>query len=107
MLAVIVTSTAVDDDAAAAGVLGQRNGAKFPRLKVIWANSKYHNYKHQEWIDNDFDRTWRLEVKIHPADVKVSCFYLNAGWWNGPTLGSDATGGIAATMSVSRPQALL
>src|SRR5262245_50767658 len=40
LLAVIVTSAAVDDAAAAPGVLGQLNAAKFPRLKVIWADSK-------------------------------------------------------------------
>jgi putative transposase len=70
LLAVIVTSAAVDDAAAAPGVLGQLNSAKFPRLIVIWADSKYHNHKLQEWIDSDSDRTWRLEVKKRPAGVK-------------------------------------
>jgi putative transposase len=70
LLAVVVTSAAVDDAAAAPGLLGQLDSAKFPRLKVIWADSKYHNHKLQEWIDGDTDRTWRVEVKKRPAGVK-------------------------------------
>jgi putative transposase len=70
LLAVIVTSAAVDDAAAAPGVLGRLDSAKFPRLKVIWADSKYHNHKLLEWIDSDTDRTWRLEVKKRPVGVK-------------------------------------
>jgi putative transposase len=70
LLAVVVTSAAVDDAAAAPEVLGQLDSAKFPRLKVIWADSKYHNHKLLEWIDSDTDRTWRLEVKKRPAGVK-------------------------------------
>jgi putative transposase len=70
LLAVVVTSAAVDDAAAAPGVLAQLDAAKFPRLKVIWADSKYHNHKLQEWIDADTNRTWRVEVKKRPAGVK-------------------------------------
>jgi putative transposase len=70
LLAVVVTSAAVDDAAAAPEVLGRLSAEKFPRLKVIWADSKYHNHKFQEWIDSDPDRQWKLEVKKRPADVK-------------------------------------
>src|SRR5262249_34118502 len=55
LLAVVVTSAAVDDAAAAPGVLGRLTGDKFPRLRVLWADSKYHNHKLQEWIDGDAD----------------------------------------------------
>jgi putative transposase len=70
LLAVVVTSAAVDDAAAAPAVLGQLDSAKFPRLKVIWADSKYHNHKLLEWIDSDTNRKWSLEVKKRPAGVK-------------------------------------
>jgi putative transposase len=70
LLAVIVTSAAIDDAAAAPEVLGQLDSAKFPCLKVIWADAKYHNHKLLEWVDSDTDRTWRLEVKKRPAGVK-------------------------------------
>jgi len=70
LLAVVVTSAAIDDAAAAPEVLGRLTPGNFPRLKVIWADSKYHNHKLQEWIDSDPDRIWRLEVKKRPAGVK-------------------------------------
>jgi putative transposase len=70
LLAVIVTSAAIDDAAAAPGVLGQLNSVMFPRLQVIWADSKYHNHKLYAWIDSDPDRTWRLEIKKRPDGVK-------------------------------------
>jgi putative transposase len=70
LLAVVVTSATVDDAAAAPEVLDQLTPGKFPRLNVIWADSKYHNHKFQEWIDSDPDRLWRLEVKKRPVGVK-------------------------------------
>jgi len=70
LLAVIVTSAAVDDAAAAPEVLGRLTRENFPRLQVVWADSKYHNHKLQEWIDSDPDRTWKLEVKKRPAGAK-------------------------------------
>ena len=70
LLAVVVTSAAVDDAAAAPGVLGQLTGKEYPRLQVVWADSKYHNHKLREWIDRDSDRLWTLEVKKRPTGAK-------------------------------------
>jgi putative transposase len=70
LLAVVVTSAAVDDAAAAPSVLGQLTAEKFPRLKVLWADSKYHNHKLHEWINSDASRGWRLEIKKRPEGVK-------------------------------------
>lgn len=70
LLAVVVTSAAVDDAAAAPGVLGQLTGKEYPRLQVVWADSKYHNHKLREWIDRDSDRLWTLEVKKRPKGAK-------------------------------------
>jgi putative transposase len=70
LVAVIVTSAAVDDAAAAPEVLAQLTTLKFPRLKVVWADSKYHNHKLQAWIDGDPERQWVLEVKKRPKEAK-------------------------------------
>lgn len=70
LVAVIVTSAAVDDAAAAPSVLGQLTADRFPRLKVVWADNKYHNHKLHEWIASDSNRLWRLEVKKRPEGAK-------------------------------------
>jgi putative transposase len=70
LLAVVVTSAAIDDGTAAPAVLGQLTMDKFPRLKLIWADSKYHNHKLQEWIDGDTGRQWSLEVVKRPEGTK-------------------------------------
>jgi putative transposase len=70
LLAVVVTSAAVDDAAAAPEVLGQLTGKQYPRLQVVWADSKYHNHKLRGWIEKDPKRTWTLEVKRRPKGAK-------------------------------------
>lgn len=70
LLAVVVTSAAIDDGAAAPEVLGQLTAAKFPRLKVIWADSKYHNHKLLEWVAGDTGRQWSLTVVKRPEGTK-------------------------------------
>ncbi len=44
LLAVVVTSAAVDDAAAAPAVLGQLMQESFPRFETVWADTKYHNH---------------------------------------------------------------
>lgn len=70
LLAVVVTSADVDDAAAAPAVLGQLTPDKFPRLKVIWADNKYHNHKLQAWVESDPPRSWSIEVKKRPKEAK-------------------------------------
>jgi putative transposase len=70
LLAVVVTSAAIDDAAAAPAVLGQLTEEKFPRLKVIWADSKYHNHKLLEWVDRETGRRWSLTVVKRPEGAK-------------------------------------
>jgi putative transposase len=70
LLAVVVTSAAVDDAAAAPEVLRRLTAEAFPRLRVIWADSKYHNHKFQRWIDSDPSRLWTLEVKKRPKGAQ-------------------------------------
>lgn len=69
LLAVVVTSAAVDDAAAAPQVLEQLTKEQFPRLQVIWADSKYHNHKLRAWVESDPARTWSIEVKKRPRDA--------------------------------------
>src|ERR1700730_18224198 len=45
LLAVLVTSAAVDDAAAAQQLFAMGNLGGFPRLRVIYADNKYHNYE--------------------------------------------------------------
>jgi putative transposase len=89
LLAVVVTSAAVDDAAAAPQVLAQLIPEKFPRLKVIWADSKYHNHELQAWVESDPLRSWSIEVKKRPKEA-VGFVLLPKRWvverthaWNG------------------------
>ena len=70
LLAVVVTSAAIDDGAAAPEVLKQLTAEKFPRLKVIWADNKYHNHKVLEWVHGDTGRRWSLSVVKRPEGTK-------------------------------------
>lgn len=71
LLAVVVTSAAVDDAAAAPLVLTQLDQQHFPRLEVVWADSKYHNYRLYEWLESQPRRLpWRLEIVSRPKDVQ-------------------------------------
>ena len=45
LLAVVITSAAVDDAAAAPHVLGKLEEVSFPRLAKLWADNKYHNHE--------------------------------------------------------------
>jgi len=71
LLAVVVTSAAIDDAAAATLVFSQLGREEFPRLEVVWADGKYHNYRLYEWIEQNRDRlSWRLEIVSRPKDAK-------------------------------------
>jgi putative transposase len=71
LLTVVVTSAAVDDAAAAPRVLEQLDRRDYPRLQVVWADGKYHNYQLYEWLDSHRRRLpWSLEVVSRPKNVK-------------------------------------
>ena len=70
LLAVAVTSASVDDAAAAPRVLEQLNRSDYPRLKVIWADGKYHNYALYDWVETQKKRLWKLEIVNRPAEAK-------------------------------------
>ena len=70
LLAVVVTSAAIDDGVAAPAVLGQLTSEKFPRLKVIWGDNKYHNHALLKWVEGDPSRQWSLTVVKRPEGTK-------------------------------------
>lgn len=70
LLAVVVTSAALDDAAAAPQVLRQLGPESYPRLAVIWADNKYHNHALNAWIATESPGQWRLEIVRRPAQAK-------------------------------------
>jgi putative transposase len=70
LLAVVVTSAAVDDAAAAPQALGQLTRREFPRLKVVWADGKYHNYALYDWKDKQRRLPWQLQIVSRPREAK-------------------------------------
>lgn len=86
LLAVTVTSAAVDDAAAAPEVLKQLNPEMYPRLEKLWADQKYHNHRLNDWLH---DKPYELEVVRRPAGAK-GFVLLHKRWvvertnaWNG------------------------
>lgn len=65
LVAVLVTSAALDDAAAAPRLLAPLTAQAYPRLLLIWADSKYHNHALSAWIAAHAP-AWRLEVVRRP-----------------------------------------
>jgi len=65
VLVVLITSAAVDDGVAAVQLLAQISAEEFPRLTVIFGDSKYHNHDLQAWLQKHRPG-WRIEVKKRP-----------------------------------------
>lgn len=66
LLAVVVTSAAVDDAAAAPQLCAQLERRDFPRLEVVWADSKYHSYALYAWKARQRSLPWKLEIVSRP-----------------------------------------
>ena len=69
VLVVLITSAALDDGAAAITLLAQISAEEFPRLSVIFADSKYHNHDLEAWL-HKHRPGWRLEVKKRPEGTR-------------------------------------
>lgn len=65
LLVVLITSAALDDGAAALKLLAQIRVDDFPRLTVIFGDSKYHNHEWHAWLQ-EHRPGWRIEVKKRP-----------------------------------------
>ena len=54
---VVVTAASTDDAAAAPAALGQLTEEGFPRLRLLWADGKYHNHALYGWVAEKFPST--------------------------------------------------
>lgn len=70
LLAVAVTAGSVDDAVGAQQVVGKMPLIAYPRLLVIFGDSKYHNYKYYEWLAKHSRGKWRMEISSRPADAE-------------------------------------
>jgi putative transposase len=68
LLAVVVTSAGADDGAAAPQALGQLGREDFPRLRLLWADNKYHNHALDGWLDENAH--YDVEVVSRPKGAK-------------------------------------
>src|SRR5438876_1377174 len=64
LLAVVVTSAAVDDAQAAQEVLDCVESGAFPRLRTMWADQTYHNHALYAWVADNVD--YRLSIIRRP-----------------------------------------
>lgn len=69
LIAVVVTSAAVDDAAAAPQVLAQATSERCPRLQKVWTDSKYHNHALHAWMKDNCSRI-AIEVVSRPVGAK-------------------------------------
>jgi putative transposase len=65
LLVVLITSAALADGAAAVKLLAHISADDFPRLTVIFGDSKYHNHDLEAWLQ-EHRPGWRIEVKKRP-----------------------------------------
>jgi putative transposase len=68
LLVVLVTGAQVHDAVAGMKLASQLNRTNYPRLKKIWADSKYHNYALYAHIKDHVDGSWELEIVSRPPD---------------------------------------
>lgn len=68
LLAVLVTAGSVDDAAAAQQVLSRLDPAAYPRLRVFWADNKYHNHALYAFVESHASGEWALRIVRRSAD---------------------------------------
>jgi putative transposase len=69
LLAVVVTTAALDDGVAAPDVVGKLDPKDYPRLQKLWGDNKYHNHSFRQWLMLNRPG-WELEVKTREPGVK-------------------------------------
>jgi putative transposase len=69
LLAVAVTSAALDDGSYAYLVLEKLSMQEYPRLRLLWADSKYTNKKLQRWLQTQ-EVPYEIEVVSRPIGAK-------------------------------------
>jgi putative transposase len=68
LLAVLVTSAAVDDAAGAQELMAMVDSEGFPRLRTVYGDNKYHNYELYDWMDDNL--SYRLHIVRRPEDAE-------------------------------------
>lgn len=79
VIAVVITSAAIDDGNAAPLVLDKISQQEYHRLELIWADNKYHNYKLYDWLDRNRPG-WRIEIKSKPEDAPPGFVVIPQRW---------------------------
>jgi len=69
VLAVAVTSAAVDDGTAAPQVLQHLDPQQHPRLQLLWGDQKYNNRALDRWLAQQ-SAWYRIEVVARPLGAK-------------------------------------
>jgi putative transposase len=67
LLAVLVTAANVDDASAAATLFERLDGQPLGRVRRMYADSKYHNFRLYEWVEKN--ACWALEIVRRPQDA--------------------------------------
>jgi putative transposase len=70
LLVVLVTSAAVEDPVATVDMVNGLDRTNYPRLRKLWADSKYHNYQLYAYIERYVDGSWELLIVSKPKDKK-------------------------------------
>jgi len=78
LLVGLITSAALEDGAAAIKLLTQLSAEDFPRLTVIFGDSKYHDHALHAWL-KEHRRGTRLAVQKRP-DGSLGCIPLPKRW---------------------------
>ncbi len=71
LLAVIVTAAGVDDAQAAREVFASAESGALPRMRLVWADNKYHNYALYEWLEEHTDYKLRIVRRQHAGRFEV------------------------------------
>jgi transposase len=64
LLAVLVTAADVDDAKAAAELFARLEGQPMGKVRLMYADNKYHNYALYEWVETHAD--WELAIVRKP-----------------------------------------
>lgn len=66
LLAVVVIKANVDDAQGAQRLLSQMPSESYPRMKLIWGDTKYHNYALYDRLAEHSDGWWKVDIKTRP-----------------------------------------
>ena len=69
VIAVLITLANIDDGDAAVALFEKVDPVKYPRLRIIWSDNKYHNLALEAWLQKHRPG-WTLEVQSPPKGSK-------------------------------------